>query len=52
VDDQNLLTDQLTVSQVADWSTRALVNLPKCLTKQLEQIVALNVTFLSSMSAS
>ena len=37
------LTNQLTVSQVADWSTRRLVNLPNCLIQNLEHIFAVSV---------
>jgi len=37
------LTNQLAVSQVADWSTRGLVNSPKCLIQNLEHIFAVSV---------
>jgi len=39
----NLKTNQPKVSQVADWSTCILVNLPKCLMENLEYIMALSV---------
>jgi len=39
----NWPTNQLAVSQVADWSTRELVNSTKCLIKNLEYVIALSV---------
>jgi len=36
-------TNQLAVSQVADWSTRGLVNSPKCLILKFEYLIAVSV---------
>ena len=39
----NSPTNQLAVSQVADWSTRGIVNSPKCLILILEHIIAISI---------
>jgi len=41
----NSLTNQLTVSQVADWSPCRLVNLPKCMMENLVYIISLMCDF-------